>query len=323
MVKFQAPGGAHIIDIDSLAETGAQIVREQAAIRRDLSAPGGSGLIEISILAAGKDEAPALTVERSRIETEGPARPGAAHLHRERGAQAFRRLGGAQGLVGNGGAGLVGVAADRFQQQAVQRLAHALAGHLHRRELAHGQDLGGGAVALKARLKPGHHFLPVFFLGQVDEIDDDEAADAAHTDLAGDGVRRLQINAAAGLLKIGGGGEAAGIDVDGGELPVWLADAGWLRLLHVAWRDAGCGAANTCLRLLRERLRGVTTGLDDIRALLVSPGPPLPQAPARLPGALPGAWFERDNAQVATRIYRDGAAARGFNDRVQVVARLP
>lgn len=113
------------------------------------------------------------------------------------------------------------------------------------------------------------------------------------------------------------------IDVDGGELPVWLADAGWLRLLHVAWRDAGCGAANTCLRLLRERLRGVTTGLDDIRALLVSPGPPLPQAPARLPGALPGAWFERDNAEIATRVYRDGAAARGFNDRVQVVARLP
>ena len=74
MLKGQSPGGAKIINIDAGAETGTQIIWEQAPIRGDLSAPGGGRLVKISILASGDDQSPPSSFRLSWVECVGATR---------------------------------------------------------------------------------------------------------------------------------------------------------------------------------------------------------------------------------------------------------
>ena len=53
--------------------------------------------------------------------------------------------------------------------------------------------------------------------GHVDEVDDEEAAQVAQAQLAGDLVGGLQVGVERGLLDVGALGGARGVDVDGGQ----------------------------------------------------------------------------------------------------------
>jgi hypothetical protein len=57
---------------------------------------------------------------------------------------------------------------------------------------------------------------PVLLVFHVDEVDDDDAAEVAQAQLAGDGLRRLEIGLEDGVVEVAHADEAAGVDVDGG-----------------------------------------------------------------------------------------------------------
>ena len=69
----------------------------------------------------------------------------------------------------------------------------------------------------RASLKQPQHVVAVAPDLHVDEVDDDDAADVAQAQLAGDLLGRLQVVAVDGLLQVGAAHVLAGVDVDDGE----------------------------------------------------------------------------------------------------------
>lgn len=94
------------------------------------------------------------------------------------------------------------------------RLAGALAGHFHQAQCRHLGDLGLGVVLFQIALQRGQHLFLVLVALHVDEIDDDDAAQIAQPQLAGNGLRRFQIGFENGFFQIAAADVAAGVDVD-------------------------------------------------------------------------------------------------------------
>ena len=105
-----------------------------------------------------------------------------------------------------GGAGL----AERLDQT----LRDPLAGHLDEAQLRHVERLGAGLVAAERVAEHAHHVLAVRPDLHVDEVDDDDPADVAEPELAGDLLGRLEVVAEDRLLEVGAADVLAGVDVD-------------------------------------------------------------------------------------------------------------
>ncbi len=102
----------------------------------------------------------------------------------------------------------------RFAQLALEAFDGALARHLHeaeRRHLVHG---GFGVIARERFFEHAQHLALVLFIGHVDEIDDDDAAEVAQTKLTRGRLRRLEIGLVNRLLEVAMAQECAGVDVD-------------------------------------------------------------------------------------------------------------
>jgi hypothetical protein len=98
-----------------------------------------------------------------------------------------------------------------------QRFAGALARHLHQAQLREAADRGLDPVARQLLAELGQHRVAVVLAHHVDEVDDDDAAQVAQAQLAGDGLRRLQVGLEDGVVEIARADKAAGVDVDGGQ----------------------------------------------------------------------------------------------------------
>ncbi len=107
-----------------------------------------------------------------------------------------------------GGAGL--------QQHVRQRVAGAFAGEFHQAELREAADGDLHLVARQRFTQFVEHGGAVLGVVHVDEVDDDDAAQIAQPQLAGDGLRGLQIGAVDGVVEVARADETAGVDVDGG-----------------------------------------------------------------------------------------------------------
>ena len=68
-----------------------------------------------------------------------------------------------------------------------------------------------------ALLSSAEHGFLVLGVLHVDEVEDDDAAEVAQPQLAGDGLRRLEVGLEDGVVEVASTDEAAGIDVDGGQ----------------------------------------------------------------------------------------------------------
>src|SRR5262245_13007614 len=101
--------------------------------------------------------------------------------------------------------------------RAIQRWADALAGHLDDAELGDAKDLGAGAVAFDGFAHGAFDAAAVALLAHVDEVVDDDAAQIAETELAGDLLRREQVHLVGGFLGVVDGAEVTAVDVDGDE----------------------------------------------------------------------------------------------------------
>ena len=77
-----------------------------------------------------------------------------------------------------------------------------LAGHLHQAQLGDVEDLGAGLVPGQGLLEAPQHVVAVRADLHVDEVDDDDPADVAQPELAGDLLGRLQVVAVDGLLQV-------------------------------------------------------------------------------------------------------------------------
>uniref|UniRef100_A0A7S4D5R6 Uncharacterized protein n=1 Tax=Heterosigma akashiwo TaxID=2829 RepID=A0A7S4D5R6_HETAK len=102
-----------------------------------------------------------------------------------------------------------------FAEHARQRLARALARHLDQTELGEAADRDLGAVAAELLPELGQHRGPVLLARHVDEVDDDDAAQVAQTQLAGDGARGFEVGLEDGVVEVLRADEAAGVHVDG------------------------------------------------------------------------------------------------------------
>ncbi len=72
-----------------------------------------------------------------------------------------------------------------------------------------------GAVAGQRLGQPAHHQVTVGLEHHVDEVDDDDAADIAQSQLSDDLLGRLEVVLGDRLLQVAAGpGELAGVDVD-------------------------------------------------------------------------------------------------------------
>jgi hypothetical protein len=126
-----------------------------------------------------------------------------------------------------------------------ERRAQALARHLQQAEAGDAAHLHPGAVHLQRLAQPVLHLALVLGGCHVDEVDDDQAAQVAQAQLAGDLVGRLQVGVERGLLDVAALGGARRVDVDGDQrLGVvdddgaaggqaharWKADSIWLSI---------------------------------------------------------------------------------------------
>ena len=96
-----------------------------------------------------------------------------------------------------------------------QRRAQALAGHFQQAEARDAADLDAGAVLLHGIAETVLHGLLVLRRLHVDEVDDDEAAEVAQAQLAGNFVRRLEVGVGGRGLDVRALGGAGRVDVDG------------------------------------------------------------------------------------------------------------
>ncbi|MCY1277542.1 hypothetical protein D9M70_262410 [compost metagenome] len=91
----------------------------------------------------------------------------------------------------------------------------ALAGHLQQAEARDTADLDARAVGFQGFAHPVFHGALVLRRGHVDEVDDDQAADVAQAQLAGDFLGRFQVGLQGGFLDVAALGGAGRVDVDG------------------------------------------------------------------------------------------------------------
>jgi hypothetical protein len=68
----------------------------------------------------------------------------------------------------------------------------------------------------RALRNSAEHGVAVFGALHVDEVDDDDAAQVAHAQLAGDGLGGLEVGLEDGVVEVARADEAAGVHVDGG-----------------------------------------------------------------------------------------------------------
>ena len=97
----------------------------------------------------------------------------------------------------------------------VDALGMALARHFHQAELRDGQDVRLGLVAPQPLLHPLIDLLLVAARFHVDEIEDDQPADVAEAQLAGDLVGGFQVDLEDGGFLVLAALMAARVDVDG------------------------------------------------------------------------------------------------------------
>ena len=125
------------------------------------------------------------------------------------------------------------------------------------------QDLGAGPVALD---RVAHRLLDaaaVLLVAHVDEVVDDDAAQVAQPELAGDLLGGLQVHLVGRLLGVVVGPEVAAVDVDGDQrLGLVDDDRAARRQRHVALLDAGDLLLDAVL--VEQRLR-VVVELDPAR----------------------------------------------------------
>ena len=96
-----------------------------------------------------------------------------------------------------------------------QRRTQALTGHFQQAEARDAADLHTGAVGFQGFANLVFHGALVLRRGHVDEVDDDQAADVAQTQLAGDFLGRFQVGLQRGFLDVAALGGARRVDVDG------------------------------------------------------------------------------------------------------------
>src|SRR5579862_1767022 len=102
----------------------------------------------------------------------------------------------------------------RRRQRLDQPLRDPLAGHLHQPELGDVEHLAPRLVPGEGLAKGADDVVAVGHDLHVDEVDDDDAADVAEPELAGDLLGRLQVVAVDGLLEVGRPDVLARVDVD-------------------------------------------------------------------------------------------------------------
>src|SRR6185437_6789313 len=102
-------------------------------------------------------------------------------------------------------------------EQVLETLARALAGHLHQTERRETHYVALRAVAGEGVLERTEHLAAMRLIVHVDEVDDDDAAEVAQTQLPADAGRRLEIGAERGFLQVAVAHVGAGVDVDRGQ----------------------------------------------------------------------------------------------------------
>src|SRR5580698_1747412 len=110
--------------------------------------------------------------------------------------------------------GLAGGAGDA--QRALERLLDALAGDGDQTEIIELENLCGGAIGLEGFFEGGENFEAVLALVHVDEVDDDDAAEVAETNLADDFRDGVEVGFDDGVFQTRRLADVfAGVDVDG------------------------------------------------------------------------------------------------------------
>src|SRR6202167_3228480 len=99
-------------------------------------------------------------------------------------------------------------------QQVFHAFARAFARHFDQAERRYRGNAGLCVIVGQGTLQRLNHLPAMIRLLHVDEIEDDDAAQVAQTQLPGDGHRRFEIGAEYGFLQISMAYEGAGIDVD-------------------------------------------------------------------------------------------------------------
>src|SRR6185437_4713836 len=102
-------------------------------------------------------------------------------------------------------------------EQVLEALARALAGHLHQTERRETHYVALRAVAGEGGRERTEHLAAMRLIVHVDEVDDDDAAEVAQTQLPADAGRRLEIGAERGFLQVAVAHVGAGVDVDRGQ----------------------------------------------------------------------------------------------------------
>jgi hypothetical protein len=103
------------------------------------------------------------------------------------------------------------------EHRRLDALVDALAGHLEQAQRRDGQDVGAGLVLLQGLLDRVVDHVAVLLLPHVDQVDDQQAADVAQAQLAGDLLDGLEVDLEDGLVLVGAAPVLAGVDVDGDE----------------------------------------------------------------------------------------------------------
>src|SRR5208283_2537960 len=124
----------------------------------------------------------------------------------------------AQNLVADGLGGLDLAAASAsdagFAQDVGETLARALARHFDQAQLREPVDRQPRAVAIERLVELLQHGSAMVGVLHVDEVDDDDAAEVAQTQLPRDHLGGLEIGLENGVVKAAPADKAAGIDVD-------------------------------------------------------------------------------------------------------------
>ncbi len=98
-----------------------------------------------------------------------------------------------------------------------QRRAQALTGHLQQAEARNMADLNARPVLTDGFAQTILHGALVANRGHIDEVDNDQAAEVAQTQLAGNFVSRFEVGIEGCLFDIAAAGGAGGVDIDRGQ----------------------------------------------------------------------------------------------------------
>ena len=100
-------------------------------------------------------------------------------------------------------------------KRALERLLDALAGDGDETEIVELKNLRWSAIGLQLFFESGHDAIAVLALVHVDEVDDDDAAEVAQTNLANDLGNRIEVGLDDGVFEASGLADVfAGVDVD-------------------------------------------------------------------------------------------------------------